>query len=58
MTLPDEHGRRSWGKRVKLQAGGGSAEIRCNGEVLAKETRPGELRVSGLNTWYVKRDSQ
>jgi chemotaxis protein histidine kinase CheA len=55
VTLPDETGRRSWGRRVKLQAGGGGAEIRCNGEVLAKETRPGRLMNDGFARWWVER---
>jgi len=53
VTLPDEQGRRSWGKRVKLQAGGGSAVIRCDGQVLARETRPGQLLNDGMARWWV-----
>lgn len=53
VTLPDEQGRRSWGKRVKLQAGGGSASVRCNGKVLAEERRPGRLLNDGMARWWV-----
>lgn len=54
VTLPDEQGRRAWGKRVRIQAGGGGAEIRCNGAVLAKETRPGRLMNDGFARWWVE----
>jgi hypothetical protein len=54
VTLPGANGVRYWGKRVKLQAGGGGAEIRCNGEVLAKEVRPGRLKNDGLAHWWVE----
>jgi hypothetical protein len=53
VTLPDEQGRRIWGKRVKVQAGGGGAEIRCNDQVLAKEVRPGQLMNDGMARWWV-----
>jgi hypothetical protein len=53
VTLPDEQGRRAWGKRVRIQAGGGGATIRCNGQVLAKDTRPGRLMNDGLARWWV-----
>ncbi|TFV49538.1 hypothetical protein [Blastococcus sp. TF02A-35] len=53
VTLPDEQGRRSWGKRVKLQAGGGRATVRCNGQVLAEEHRPGRLLNDGVARWWV-----
>lgn len=55
VTLPDESGRRSWSRRLRIQAGGGSAEIRCNGQVLAKETRPGRLLNDGVARWWVER---
>jgi hypothetical protein len=53
VTLPDEQGRRSWGKRVRIPPGTG-AEIRCNGQVLAQESRPGRLVGNGLGTWWVE----
>lgn len=53
VTLPDEQGRRIWGKRVRITPGGGGAEIRCDGEVLAKETRAGRLKSNGLLHWWV-----
>jgi hypothetical protein len=56
VTLPDAQGRRIWGKRVRIQPGGGGAEIRCTGEVLAKETRPGRLMNDGFAHWWVKPD--
>ena len=56
VSLPDEQGRRSWGRSVKIQAGGGHAVIRCNGEVLAQVTRPGRLLNDGLAHWWVETD--
>ncbi|TQN44397.1 hypothetical protein FHU33_3899 [Blastococcus colisei] len=53
VTLPDAQGRRTWARRVKLQAGGGSAVIRCNGQVLAEEHRPGTLMNDGVARWWV-----
>jgi hypothetical protein len=44
VTLPDEQGRRVWGKRVRIQPGGGGAEIRSDGEVLAGASTPPAAR--------------
>lgn len=54
VTLPDDQGRRAWSRNLRIQAGGGTAEIRCNGQVLAKETRPGRLKNDGLAHWWVE----
>lgn len=56
VTLPDEQGRRAWGRRVRIEPGGGGASVRCNGEVLAKEVRPGRFMSNGLGTFWVQRD--
>lgn len=53
VTLPDDQGRRAWGRRLKVQPGG-SLEIRCNGEVLAKASRPGRLVSNGLGSFWVE----
>lgn len=53
VTLPDQDGSRMWGKRVKLQAGGGSAKVTCGGAVLAREVRPGSLMANGTQSVWV-----
>lgn len=54
VTLPDEEGRRHWGRPVRIPPGG-SAEVRCGGQVIAKEQRPGRLVGNGLGSWWVER---
>jgi hypothetical protein len=58
VTLPDALGRRSWGRKLRIPAGGGTAEVRCSGQVLAKETRPGRLMNDGLARWWVELDPE
>lgn len=54
VTLPDENGRRSWGKTIRIPPGAGTRQIRCNGEVLAKVVRPGRLMNDGFARWWVE----
>lgn len=53
VTLPDENGKRRFGTKVRVPAGGGRAQVRCSGQVIAEGVRPGR-RVPTPSGGYIQ----